>query len=334
MRINNVLKLWQSHGMWLLLTFLIVLFSLLRPTQFFTYATFANILRQASALGMCVVGVAMVQISGATDLSVGPRVALIGIISGNMLLSGIAIWVVIITALILGAVTGALNAILTEALRTYVFVVTIATMNMWTGLINVITKGRMITGFPDVFRSISQYMIFGWIPSIAVWFILAIIIGHFIMSKTYFGRYVYALGGNRDAARLAGINVVKINIITHAVGGIFVGGSAILLLSRTMSMSPNSAGTFTFDAIVAACLGGIILSGGNGKITQAILGVCVLNVLFNGLTIIGVGDFWQQFIRGVVMLFSIGILSLQMYVKVDMSESAPKPEPDNQKIKL
>jgi len=147
-----------------------------------------------------------------------------------------------------------------------------------------------------------------------------VLIAGFILGKTRFGRQVYAFGGNREAAHLAGINTVKVNLLVHAIAGLFSGIGAIALLSRTMLATAATGGTFAFDCIIACVLGGVLLGGGRGTVWQSALGVLVINTLFNGLMIHRVGDFWQTVVRGIIMLIAIGLEVLQRYAKVDLSE--------------
>jgi ribose transport system permease protein len=149
----------------------------------------------------------------------------------------------------------------------------------------------------------------------------------FVLEKTYFGRYIYALGGNREAAYLAGIPVKKISILANAFSGVFVGLASVVLTSRVMTASAATAGAaYAFDAITACVLGGVLLAGGVGRMYQAILGVLVLNVMFNGLTIIHVSDYWQMVIKGIVLVVAIGLEVLQRNAKVDLSDAAKKAE--------
>lgn len=323
---NRFLKLWKTYGMWALLIGLVIGFSIADPGKFLNETTLLNILRQASVIGTCAIGVTYILITGQTDISVGPRVAFICVICANLLLAGVSIPVVVIIGILIGAITGMLNALLAELLHTYVFVVTIATMNIWTGACYVITGGKIISGLPDDFKLIAQFNFFGAIPSIIVIFLAMVAVGHFVLSRTYFGRYVYALGGNREAAHLAGINTTKYNVLTHLVGGAFIGVASMLLLSRTMTATANLGSSYAFDCITAACLGGVVLGGGRGTVLNATLGIIVISVMFNGLTIIGVSTYWQQVIKGILLIISIGIEVLQRYAKVDISDKTALPE--------
>lgn len=311
-QVNRFFSLWKKFGMLALLVILVVAFSIASPDTFFTTVTLFNILKQASVIGVLACGITMLLLTGAVDLSAASRMAVITLMMSTMLLNGVPIWVVVIAGVAFGVISGILNAVLAEVLHTSIFVITLAINYVWTGVCYLTVGAQVLYGLPDGFKNISQYLIFGQIPSIILVFIICAAVAGFILSKTYFGRHIYAIGGNREAARLAGINVVRVNILTHALAGVFVGIAAIILLSRTMTASAATANaTYSFDCMIACVLGGILLSGGTGKMYQAILGVLVINVLFNGLTIIGVNDYWQMVLKGVVLFLAIALDILQ-----------------------
>jgi ribose transport system permease protein len=316
---NKALFYWKKYGMFVLLALLIIVFGILVPSKFFTSITLFNILKQASVVGVLSCGVAFLLIMGDMDISIGSRVAFISIVCGKMLNAGVPVFVVVLTGILIGSATGAINALLVQALKTYSFVVSMAMMYVWTGVCYLMNGAVTLYGFPEEFKAISQTMIFGEIPSIVIIFIICSLIAGFILSKTRFGRYVYALGGNREAAFLAGINIKKNQLAVHILAGAFLGLATIILTSRTMTAQSGIGGTFAFDCITACVLGGVLLGGGHGKMYQAILGVLVINVLFNGLTLVGVNDYWQTVVKGAILLLAISIEVLQRYAKVDLS---------------
>ena len=318
---NKLLLFWKNYGMFALLILLSAAFSISSPSTFFTSTTLFNILKQASVIGVLSCGVTLLLIMGDIDISIGPRVALITLVCGKMLNAGYPIWIVVLIALIIGALTGALNSILAQLLHTFVFVVTMGTMYIWTGIGFLYNGAATLYGFPAAFKKISQYQLFGVIPSIILIFAICAVISGFILAKTYFGRYVYAIGGNREAAYLAGIDVKKNTLFAHMLAGVFIGLGAIILMSRTMIATANTGSTYAFDCITACVLGGVLLIGGQGKMYQAMLGVLVLNVVFNGLTILGVNNFRQMVLKGIILLLAIGMEVLQRHARVDLSEA-------------
>lgn len=313
---------WKKYGMITLLVVLASGFSLASPKTFFTSVTLFNILRQASVIGVLSCCVTMQLITGGIDLSIAARLAFTQIMCAMMLLAGYPIFVVIVFAIVFSAATGALNAIIAELLQTGMFVVSMASMYIWTGICYLTIGATTLYGLPNSYKAISQTLIFGKIPSIILVFAASALLAHFILSKTRFGRYIYALGSNREAARLAGINVVKTSIMTHALASSFIGVAAVILLSRTMTAGATTASaSYAFDCITACVLGGVALGGGRGAMAQTVLGVLVINVMFNGLTIVGVSDYWQMVIKGLILFLAIGLELLQRYSNLKVSKN-------------
>jgi ribose/xylose/arabinose/galactoside ABC-type transport system permease subunit len=322
---NKVLLFYKKYGMFALLVLAVAGFSVASPDVFFTSTTFYNILKQASVLGVLSCCVTIVLITGAMDISIGARVGLVSVQIGAMLQAGWNIYLVIAFAIFTGILTGALNAILTEILHTYMFVTSMAMMYIWIGVCYLTVGPVVMYKFPAAWKNLAQYQFFGQFPSIVLWFVGCAILTGFVLEKTYFGRYIYAIGGNREAAYLAGMPVRKESILAHSFAGLFVGLGAIILSSRVMTASAaTSAAAYAFDSITACVLGGVLLSGGSGRMYQTILGVLVINVLFNGLTIIHVSDYWQMVTKGLILITAIGLEVLQRYSKINLSDKAEK----------
>ena len=309
---SKFLSFYKKYGIFALLVILITVFSIASPKQFFTTVTLFNILKQASIVGVVSCGVTILLIMGEIDLSVAARMGFITIIAARMLNAGIPVAVVVVFAITMGALSGMLNTLMSQLLQTSVFVISMATMYMWTGITYLINGATSLYGFPNSFKMISQYQIFGTIPSIILIFVVCAVITGVMLSKTYMGRHVYAIGGNREAAYLAGISVKGTSIYAHLIAGGFVGIGAIVLMSRTMTaQATTTGGTYAFDCITACVLGGVQLGGGQGKMHQAVLGVLVINVLFNGMTILGVNDYLQTVLKGALLVLAIALEVIQ-----------------------
>jgi len=319
--LNKILIFYKKYGMFVLLVVSVVGFSIASPKTFFSTTTLWNVLKQASILGVVSCGVTILLITGGIDISIGARMGFITVLVGKMLETGVNIYSIIFIAIALGIISGAFNAFLCEVLHTYMFVVSMVMMYVWIGVCYLSIGPATMYRFPIIWKNLAQYQLFGHVPSIILWFIGCALLAGFVLEKTYFGRYIYAIGGNREAAYLAGINVKKVSILANAFSGAFIGIASILLTSRVMTATAlTSSSAYAFDAITACVLGGVLLAGGSGRMYQAILGVLVLNVLFNGLTIIHVSDYWQMVIKGMVLALAIGLEVLQRYAKVDLSE--------------
>ncbi len=307
---DKILKVWQKIGMLAVLILLVVFFTV-ASDKFATSANVTNILRQLSVLGTAGVGVSFVMISGSTDLSVGSIIALCTVIIYKLVMAGVPIPVVCLIALLLAACCSVINGVLASALQTNPFALTLAMGNVWNGTALVLSGGLILFGLPKEFTRIAQTQVFGVIPSLIIIFAVLGLVGIFVLARSYFGRHVYALGGNAEAARLAGINTKKMTILTHAVAGLFYGAAAILYCSRTSTGDGNAASNYAYDLITAANLGGISIGGGTGHAYGAILGIFVLQVLYNGLTLLGVSDFYQRIIKGLLLVGSLTIAMLQ-----------------------
>ncbi len=300
--------IWKRFGMLFLMAAMIIFFGIMAPKTFLTETTLFNILKQGSVTGICACGVTMMLITGGIDLSVASRLALTQILTAQMLLAGVPIWICVIFAIVFTAFTGALNAVIAETLHTSIFVVTMAAMYIYTGACYLTVGATTIYGLPNLFKRISQTLIFNKIPSIVLIFAACALVANVILAKTTFGRHMYALGGNREAARLSGINVRRTLIGTHALAGAFVGMASIALMSRTGTTGAIvSSSTYSFDSIIAAVLGGVAIGGGLGNIYQTVLGIIVIYIMFNGLTIIHVSDYWQMVVKGVILFLAIGL---------------------------
>lgn len=308
---KKILNLWKKIGMWFILIVLIIVFSIITP-KFLTTNNLGNIFKQISILGVAAVGISFVLISGSVDLSIGSIIALEIVIMGTMLRAGSAFGLSVLVGLCISVICSTINGLLANTLKIPAFTITLATMNIYQGSAWLISGGMNISGFFTSPISIfATKYIFGFIPLMGVVLIVSAIIGVYILSKTYFGRYVYAIGGNAEAARLAGIDTKKTVVLIHVIAGLFYGIAGILYLSRTMSATGSACGNYAFQCITAACLGGVSTSGGEGKASGAILGVLVIGVFSNGMGVMGVNDYVQQVIQGGILLFALFVEYLQ-----------------------
>lgn len=308
------LNLWKKVGMWFILIVLVAVFTAISPA-FRTLTNFGNILKQISILGVAAVGISFVLISGSVDLSIGSIIALEIVIMAKMLQADMALWLVILVGLVIAILCSTINGILANVLKIPAFTITLATMNIYQGTAWLISEGKVLGGF--ITSNISVFAtksLFGVLPLMGVVLIICAIIGIFLLSKTYFGRYVYAIGGNAEAARLAGIDTRKTVAYIHVIAGIFYGIAGVLYLSRTMSATGSACANYAFQCITAACLGGVSTSGGEGKASGAILGVLVIGIFSNGMGVMGVNDFVQQAIQGGILLFALFVEFLQKKV--------------------
>ena len=286
--------------------FLIVIVITILNPSFMTTDNVLNILRQVSISALIAFGMTFVILTGGIDLSVGSTLALTGAVAATMLASGIDPVLTILAALLLGAVLGAVNGVIIAKGKVAPFIATLATMTIYRGLTLVYTDGRPVSelGNEITFQMLGKGYFFG-IPVPVCTMILAFIVLYVIMHKTTFGRRVYAVGGNEAASKLSGINVDRVKIAVYSLTGMLAALSALILTSRLNSAQPTAGTSYELDAIAAVVLGGTSLTGGKGWIFGTLVGALIIGVLNNGLNLIGVSSFFQQVVKGIVILIAV-----------------------------
>ncbi|MGI5971518.1 MAG: ABC transporter permease [Oscillospiraceae bacterium] len=305
-----VIKFLKSHVMYVVLVVLVIFFAT-QSDVFLTASNLRNVVNQASYQIIVGVGLVFVMLSGAMDLSVGYQMSLAGVVMGKMLTSGnYTVFSVIVVGIILGLIMNLINGTLFITLKVFPFVLTLATQYIFNGLSYIISQSATSINFPDSFKYIGQGYI-GPIPVAIIIMILSVLFASFMLNKTYFGRYVYALGGNVEAAVLAGVNVKKNRYIIYAISGFFVALGTIVLISRAGSAASSMGPGTEFTIISGGILGGISLTGGTGKISHIVLGVLILTILSNGMQLMQLGVYPQYVAKGLVLIIAIAIDTYQ-----------------------
>lgn len=272
--------------------------------RFLTVDNLLNVTRQVSINAIISVGMTLVILTGGIDLSVGSILAFSGSITAGLLAGGQALSLAVVLGLIVGAGLGFVNGILITRADIPPFIATLGTMTAARGFTLVYTDGRPITGMDEVFRFLGG----GYIASVPVPVIIMAVIfiaAYIMLTQTKFGRYIYAIGGNEEAARLSGINTKKVLTAVYTLGGLLAGFSGVIMASRLNSAQPTAGIGFELDAIAAVVLGGTSLSGGVGTIAGTLIGAMIIGVLDNGLNLLNVSSFYQQVAKGVVILLAV-----------------------------
>ena len=304
MNSKKFFRLYDAYGP---VVIMLVVFAIFAVTQksFLSAGNIMNVLRQVSIYGICVTGVSFVMISGGVDFSVGSQIALLGLIAASLTNTfHVPVILAFAAAIVIAILIGLFNAGIASAFSLMPLVVTMCSMLIISGLALIVTNGYAIYDMPESFLWIGQGRVFGIPVSIIVMFI-CIFIGWFILNRTYLGRNIYALGGNEEAARLAGIETKKLRMIVYAISGIFIAIDSLTLAARTNNASATAGNNYQFDCLTAACLGGIQLGGGNGNILKSFLGVLTIGILNNGLVLAGASTNWQTVLKGVLLLVAI-----------------------------
>jgi ribose transport system permease protein len=289
----------------------IAVFTAIQPV-FMSYANLRNILMQNSYAIVAVCGIAMIMISGGTDLSLSYEMALSSIfMAASMMWWGLPIPVAIVIGVIVAVLLSGLNGLLSVRLKIHSMMVTLATMTIYSGIAFIITDSKTIYDLPEDFKFLGQGLIGGAVPVPVVVMVVVVAVSWFLLGRTYLGRFTYAVGSNAEASRLAGLDVGVLKVLIFAIGGIMIGIASVLLLGRAGSASATMAMGAEFNAITAAVLGGIALKGGEGKLWGAVVGVLILGVLANGMQLIGLGQYPQYIAKGVILLAAIGFDTYQ-----------------------
>ncbi|APR37692.1 ABC transporter permease [Paraburkholderia sp. SOS3] len=277
--------------------------------EFLTTSTLTNIMVQVSVVGIAAVGGTFVIITSGIDLSVGSLVALTGMVAATFMAGsqpdalGLGLAGLVI-ALAVGAGVGALNGFAVAWLRLVPFIVTLAMMAMARGLTLAISDGRTKFDFPNAFTVFGAKSIAG-LPMPMLVMLVVFVIGHVLLRKTTFGHQVFAVGGNREAARLAGIPVQRVMFITYALAGLTAAIAGIVLAGRLNSALPSAANGLELQVIAGIVIGGTSLAGGRGSIVGTFIGVVLIGVINVGLSLLGVNPFWTQFIQGGVIFAAV-----------------------------
>jgi ribose transport system permease protein len=295
---------------------MIVLLSVLTDT-FLTAANGVNILRQIS-VNLCLsVGLTMIILAGGIDLSVGAVLALAGAVAAGLLKNGLGLPALgvhldftvagaIVAGIGVGAALGAANGLAITKLLLPPFVATLAMLSIARGLTLLWTGGFPITGLTPAFGFIGTGIWLG-IP-MPVWLAIIVVLAAIVLChRAPFGRYLYAIGGSERAARLTGLPVDRIKLAVYTLGGALSGLAGLIVTARLDSAQPNAGMSYELDAIAAVVIGGTSLSGGRGSVAGTVLGCLIIGVLNNGLFLLNVSPFWQQVVKGVVILLAVAL---------------------------
>ncbi|EOS70631.1 hypothetical protein C818_01658 [Lachnospiraceae bacterium MD308] len=274
-------------------------------SNFLTVTNLLNVVRQIAVNGILAIGMTIVCLTGGIDLSVGSIVAFSGIIAAGLLRdTSYPIIVVVLAAIAVGAVCGLYNGYFVAYWNAAPFVVTLSMMTIARGMTYVYSDGRPISNLRTEFLTIGKGSIAG-IPIPTLILAVVFILGSIMLTKLKFGRYVYAVGGNENAAMVSGINVKRIKMMVYVLSGIACGIAAIILTARVSAGLPQAGESYELDAIAATVIGGTSLSGGRGRLWGTIVGAILLGIVNNGLDLLNVSSFYQQIVKGLIILGAI-----------------------------
>jgi ribose/xylose/arabinose/galactoside ABC-type transport system permease subunit len=292
----------NNVALFLALIVLSVVFSILNP-NFIKINNLTNVVRQMSVLSIASVGVTLCMLVGGIDLSVGSIMAFVSVISATYIVR-IGIVPGIIIGLCVGAIFGLLQGSIIAKWSIPAFIVTLGGQTFFRGATFIYSNGLSVSGLPKSFYWIGNGNIFGIpVPGIIALFIYLFF--HFILTRTKTGRYIYAVGGNEDAARLSGIRIFKYKVFVHTMCGLLSAIAGIVLTSRVFSGQPTLAESYALDSIAACVIGGTSFRGGEGSMIGTILGVLTISIIRNGLNLIRVSSFAQMMIIGAIIVIAV-----------------------------
>ncbi len=283
--------------------------------SFATADNLFNVMRQVS-VNLCIsVGMTLVILTGGIDLSVGSILALSGAVAAGLIKSGLSIeganlhigftfFGVVVVALVIGGALGWFNGQMVTRFKVPPFIATLGMLTIARGLTMLYTNGHPITGLGENF----EYLGTGWrcgVPMPALLAALVVVLFALFMRISPWGRYIYAIGGNERATRLSGIDVKRVKCFVYTVAGVLSAVAALIVTARLDSAQPNAGTGYELDSIAAVVIGGTSLNGGKGSVWGTVVGALIIGVLNNGLVLLNVSPFWQQVIKGLVILLAV-----------------------------
>ena len=311
MKENKFVNQIKDKAIWVVLIVLAIVFTAANP-RFISPSNLLTLLRQVSMYGIASIGMTFVILLGDIDLSTGTIISFVNIICAYMMVNmGINPVVAVIISIIAATLIGVMNGFMVSTVGIPAIIATYATQTAFMGLALIICGGMPISGFSQGFAMIGQGYI-GIIPIPVIIMVICFAIGCFILNKTYFGRYFYAVGGNVEAAKLSGIRVGRIKYLVFAISGFFAGLAGIVMLSRTASGNASAgADGFEFEVITCVVLGGVSITGGLGKMSGVVAGTFIIGALKNGMVLMNVNSYVQKIVMGVVLALAVGFDCMQ-----------------------
>lgn len=285
---------------------------------FFSSRNVSNILSQMCTNALLASGLTYVIILGGIDISVGSVAGVAGIIASYAGLrfpnmnAPFAILLLIVTGILVGAVCGAINGVLIAYFDVIPMICTLSTMTALRGVAFIITGGQPVYGLPDSFSYLGAKRILptesmpnGAVPVVVIFTVIVVVFMHVLLSRTVFGRHVFAVGSNRNVAHLSGINVRKVTMLSHTLCGVTAGLCGICIASKLQNGQPNAGDTYEMFAIASTVLGGTSLSGGSGSVARAMFGCAVIAVIKTGMDLLQIYSYWQNVVIGCIIILAV-----------------------------
>ena len=292
-----------------------VVFTVLNK-NFLNYSNFLTVLQQMVLNGILAVGMMFTIITGGIDLSVGCTYAITGIVVASCTVNyGMNPFLAILVGILIGAVLGAFNGFLINQLKLQPFIATLGTMSLYRGIAYVVTGGVPVTNVPTSYRDIFNGIVFGGVRNYIIEMVVVFVIAHILLSKMRSGDYLYAVGGNEEAAKLSGVNVIKTKYIAYIFCGICAAIAGMIMLASLGSAEATAGQAYETNAIAAAAIGGTRMAGGKGTALGTFIGALMLAVLNVGMVVINVDSFWQFVVTGIIIIVASYFEFIQQDIK-------------------
>lgn len=317
----------------MILAVLIIVFSIFNPS-FLSARNIYNLITQSTYIIIAGMGICFVMIGGGIDLSVGYQMAVIGCVSGIIMLNtSLPFWIVWPIGIILGFLMGSLNGLLAAKLKLFPLVITIATSEVFKGIAYSITSSKSYSGMPDSFRTLYKTKLLG-LPLDVYLTVIIVAAVWFIFNKTHFGRDILAVGGNKECARLSGIRSDFVQIMSFALTGvIFAIATMDMLAQQNMTSATTGPGT-EITCLTAAIIGGISMMGGKGNVIGMVAGIFVMQIISNGMQLAGWGSYTQYIVKGAILLAAIAFDALKNRPRPVIRMHREKINPSNKEMRV
>ncbi len=304
LNIKNILKV---NAIWLVFVAEVIIFTVASGGTFLSSGNIVNITRQVSYYGIASIGMTFVILIAGIDLSIGSIITLVNVVCAYLMVNmGMNMWLAVLLSLAISTLIGLLNGVMVARVGIPALIATFASQTVFEGISYLISGGRPISGYTSDFGLFGRWSL-GPVPICAIIMVVCFAIGSFVLNKTYFGRYFYAIGGNEEAAELSGIRVNRMKCLIYALSGLFAGLAGIVLLSRSGSAQSTVGKGLEFDVITCVVLGGVSVNGGVGRMSGVVAGVLIIGSLTNGMILMDVSEYTQMVIKGIVLAVAVGI---------------------------
>lgn len=314
---NKVAMVLLNYGMILVLILTFIIFSFAAP-NFLKMSTILTILKQVAIIGIISVGMTFVMLTGGIDLSVGSVAGATAVVAAILMKNyNLPIILTCVAALVIASAYGCICGFCVTKLNMPPMIATLGVMTSLRGLAYIVTGGLPVFGFNKSFGDFAKGTFCG-IPYTVFLLVAVFVVAIFTLSKTTLGRYLYGVGGNEEASRLSGINVTRVKMIAYGISGFLSGVAGLVLLSRTNSGQPSAGSGYEMDAITCTVLGGISLTGGEGKLGMVTVGVLLMGILNTGMIMCKIDDYVQQLVKGIVLIVAVAFSQYSRKVRSKM----------------